>query len=100
MASEIQVTTATLHSKAEELRGLNANLKTQIGELENTEASLNSMWDGEANSTFHAAFQNDIVQMNNFYNAIEKYAQVLQEIARQYENAEQANMSIASNRTY
>lgn len=94
------VNSATLKSKVQELKSLNSNLKTQISNLTTQEASLNSMWDGDANTAFHSAFQNDVTQMNNFYNAIEKYVTVLQEIATKYDNAEQSNQNIASTRKY
>ncbi len=96
----IQVTSAQLKSKAEELKSLNANFKSTVGELESTESQLNGQWDGEANDAFHAAFERDKIQMNNFYNAIEVYIQKLLEIAQNYEKAEAANTEVASSRTY
>lgn len=100
MANTITVNTATLRSKASELRSQNRNFKTQIGNLQTQESALNAMWDGDANTAFHNAFVKDITQMNNFYNAIEKYATTLEEIAKQYDSTEQANQSIASKRNY
>lgn len=100
MANTIQVTTATLTKKANDLKSLNSRLKTQISNLKSTESSLNSMWDGDANDAFHKAFQQDLVQMNNFYNAIEQYVAKLNEIVKQYENAEKANQQTASTRKY
>lgn len=94
------VNSKTLKSKAQELKRLNSNLKTQISNLTTQETSLNRMWDGDANTAFHNAFQNDVTQMNNFYNAIEKYVTVLQEIAAKYDNAEQSNQNVASTRKY
>lgn len=100
MARSITVTTATLTSKAAELKQQNSSLKKKVEELTTTENSLNSMWDGEANDAFHKEFQKDIVQMNNFYNAIEKYIASLEQIAKEYDRAEKANLSIASTRSY
>lgn len=94
------VNSATLKSKASELKNLNNNLKTQISNLTSHESSLNGMWDGDANTAFHNAFQKDVTQMNNFYNAIEKYVSVLQEIAAKYDSAEQSNQNIATTRKY
>ena len=94
------VNSSTLKSKAQALKNLNNNLKTQITNLTTQESSLNGMWDGDANTAFHNAFQKDVTQMNNFYNAIEKYVTVLLEIANQYDNAEQSNQNIASTRKY
>ena len=73
MAKTTIVTTTTLKSKANELKSLNSNFKKQVSALREQEKSLNSMWDGEANTAFHNAFEKDATQMDNFYNAIEKY---------------------------
>lgn len=100
MANNIQVTTSELRNKADELRGSNRELNKQIGNLQTEEASLNSMWDGEANDAFHNAFTSDIEQMSNFYNAVESYCAALERIAQQYDVTEQANQGIASTRSY
>lgn len=100
MANNITVNTTTMRSKASELKSANGQLKTQIGNLTTEEEALNSMWDGDANTAFHNAFQKDIAQMNNFYNAIEKYCSALEEIAGKYDSTEQSNQSIASTRKY
>lgn len=100
MANSITVNTATLRSKASELKQLNNRFKAQVSNLKSNEQSLNSMWDGDANNAFHAAFSKDAVQMNNFYNAIEKYITSLEQIASKYDNAEKTNQSIASTRKY
>ncbi len=100
MANKVTVNTGTLKQKAEELKNYNSSLKTKIEELSSTENSLNSMWEGEANDAFHSAFTRDIIQMNNFYNAIERYVTVLNETAARYESAESANTNIATQRNY
>ena len=98
MSNSIQVTTATLTKKATELKSINSKFKTQIESLKTAENSLNSMWDGEANDAFHKEFTKDVTQMTNFYNAIEKYVTSLNEIVKQYENAERTNTSTATTR--
>ena len=100
MANEIKVTTATLRQKAGELRQLNGKLKTEIGELQTEESALNGMWEGESHDAFHKAFSDDIVQMNNFYNAIDQYAKALDQIIQEYERAEKTNLSTAQTRKY
>ena len=97
---EIQVTTAQLRAKAEELSAQNAQLKAQIERLEETELSVSAMWEGEANAAFHAAFQRDKVQFTNFYNAIQQYIQVLQSVAARYAQAESQNIDIVNTRTH
>lgn len=100
MASTITVTPAEIKNKASELKQFNASLKTQIGELKAHENSLTSKWEGDAKTAFHSAFTRDVVQMDNFYNAIERYAAALLEIAARYEAAENQNTNIASTRKY
>lgn len=100
MANNITVNTSTIRNKAGELKTLNNRFRQQVEQLKTQEASLNTMWDGEANDSFHAEFNKDSIQMNNFYNAIEKYVQSLQEIAEVYEAAERRNVQIAKERTY
>ncbi len=95
-----QVTAKELRTKAGELRDMNAQFKTQVGNLESQEQSLGSMWEGEAKKAFHTAFNNDKVQMDNFYNLIEQYCVALENIATKYEMVEAQNVSTASARNY
>lgn len=96
----IRVTAAQLKTGAEELRNLNQQFKAAVSDLESTESSLNSMWEGDARNAFHQAFTNDKTQMDNFFNAIEVYAQRLEAAAAKYEQAEAQNTEIAATRTY
>lgn len=94
------VTSSELKAKAGELRDLNAQFKTQTGNLESQEGSLVSMWEGEARNAFDTAFKNDKTQMDNFYNLIEQYCVALDNIAAKYDMAEAQNASIAQTRSY
>lgn len=98
--SDFTVSISDLKTKVDSLRQLNAQFKSQVNELESTEANLNGMWEGQARETFHNAFASDKIQMDNFYNAVEVYAQRLEQIAAKYAQAEAANVEIASERTY
>jgi len=98
--AEFQVTAAQLQSKAEELSQYNASFKQKVDSLEETEVALMGMWDGEAKDTFHAAFNRDKVNMQNFYNAIAQYVSALQQIAAKYSQAEAQNTQTASQRSY
>ncbi|MDO5411619.1 MAG: WXG100 family type VII secretion target [Lachnospiraceae bacterium] len=100
MSNTIQVSTTTLKNKANDLKNQNSRLKTQIDNLKTQEKHLNGMWDGEANDAFHKAFEQDITQMHNFYNAIEQYVAKLNEIAKAYEDAERKNIALANQRKY
>lgn len=96
----IQVSAAELKAKANELRNLNSQFKTQVGNLESQEQALIGMWEGEARDAFNTAFNNDKTQMDNFYNLIEQYCVALENIAAKYEMAESQNVSTAAARTY
>ena len=98
--AEIQVTSATLRSKAEELKQLNAQFKTAVSALEASESSLNGKWEGESHDSWHQAFNKDKTQMDNFYNAIQNYCTSLLSIAEKYEQAENKNISTATTRNY
>lgn len=100
MSGIIRISTAELRAKAEEMAAQNAQLKAQIEALSDTEQRLNSMWEGDANAAFHAAFQRDKTQFTNFYNAIQLYIQALQNVATRYAQAESQNVDIATTRTY
>lgn len=93
-----RVATAQLKAKAEELTGLNNNLKTNISELESCEQNLSGMWEGQAKDAFHQAFHNDKVQMTNFTTLIEKYVYTLLNSIAKYEQAENLNTETASTR--
>jgi len=98
--AEILVTSATVKSKAQELQNLTEQFKAKVGELENQEASLNNMWQGQANDAFHNAFQRDKAQMTNFASLMMQYVQTLYNIASEYEKAEAMNTNTGNNRTY
>ena len=98
--SFFQVTAAELKKKAEQLKGLNSRFKTDTDNLQTSEQALKSMWEGEANDAFHAAFTKDKGQMDRFHAVIEQFIEALLIIAAQYEAAENKNISIASTRSY
>lgn len=96
----IRVTASQVRNSAESLRGLNQQFNTQVQNLQTAEESLNGMWDGQANDAFHAAFLSDKEYMTQFYNLINKYCEALDNIAAEYENAENINLDTASRRSF
>ena len=94
--SEIQVTTSTLRTKADELSQLNEQFRNAVNALSDEEQALRTGYEGASSDAFHAAFSKDIIQMNNFYNAIAQYVQKLSQIAESYDKAEAANVTIVS----
>ncbi len=98
--SFIQVTASQLRTKAEELKNLNNNFAMQTESLKTTEEALKTMWEGEANTSFHNAFLRDKGQMDSFQRAIDSYVNALVTIAGKYEEAEARNAALASMRSY
>ena len=98
--AQIMVTSAQLRQTAGQLRDLNGQFKNQVGELGTTEATLKAQWEGEANEKFHAAFTRDKAEMDEFSGLIDQYVVALEQIAAEYEKAEQANADIATQRSY
>lgn len=98
--SDFQVTPSVLKNNAEHLSELNAKFKNHVEALVNSESTLNSMWDGEANDAFHAAFMTDKTKMDEFSRLIEQYTERLRQIALRYEQTEQNTTNIATNRSY
>lgn len=94
----IRVTVPELRAKAEELASLNANLKSNVSDLEMGEQNLSTMWEGEAKQAFRQAFNRDKIQMTNFTTLIDKYVMTMQTIAAKYAQAESTNVGIATNR--
>ena len=96
----IRVTASQVRTTASQLRDYNSNFNSQVSKLQESEASLNSMWDGQANDAFHAAFTSDKEYMTQFYNLINKYCEALDQIATEYENAENVNTDTATKRSF
>jgi len=96
----IQVTSQRLRGAADSLQNLNAQFKTKAEEMTGKEQSLCQMWDGQAKSVFHTAFDRDRGQMEAFHGLISQYVQTLLEIAGRYEQAEARNTEIAGSRNY
>lgn len=68
--ADFKVTASQLNTQAESLQDLNGRFKSAIEQLVTSETSLKSMWEGEANDAFHAAFTSDKAKMDEFYNLI------------------------------
>lgn len=96
----IQVTSARLRNAAQELQNLNGQLKSKAQELTEKEQTLCQMWEGKAQAAFHTAYTHDREQMEAFSQLINRYVQVLLEIAERYEQTEERNAEIAGARSY
>ena len=72
---EFIVTAQEVKNKAMELRKINAEFKKTASDLEGEQTRLNTMWEGDAHDNFDMAYKKNKVHIENFYNAIENYAQ-------------------------
>ncbi|MCM1539166.1 MAG: WXG100 family type VII secretion target [bacterium] len=98
--AQILVTSTELRGAAGTLREYNANFRNQVANLENSEGTLRSQWQGAANDAFHTAFMNDKAFMDKFAVEIENYCQALETIAAKYDAAEAANVETAVTRKH
>ena len=93
--AEFTVTSSDLLNKATELETKNKMLREKIGQLEQEEAGLQSMWEGDAHDAFSTSFKNDKVKMELFAQAIDNYVMALRNIAAKYQQAESTNVMTA-----
>lgn len=96
----LMVTPSELRKKAGELREQNGQFKSSVGELETLEGRVMSMWESESARAFHTAFHNDKSQMDAFYTLIENYCITLENIATEYEKAENRAIETASKKSH
>ena len=98
--ADFQVTLADLKTRTETLQEMNTQLAQQVKALEETEATLNGMWEGAARTSFHQAFLNDIAQMGTFQKMVMIYVGALGTIYNRYVDAENRNIDLAVTRNY
>lgn len=98
--ADFSVTLTELKTKTDTLEQYNENFKAKLAELQETEAALINMWEGDAKDAFHSAFTKDLVQMNNFHTTVGAYVTGLRNIQTNYVNAEAQNTETATTRTY
>lgn len=96
--AQIQITAAQVMKKAEELKAKNEEFKSQMNTLKALNQQLMSMYEGEASKAFDKDFQNGEVKLQNFYNAIARYAQVLQDMTTDHIRTEAANVELINAR--
>lgn len=98
--AKFQVTTAELKAAIADLQEKNSTFKNKVSELEQSQQALRAQWQGDANTAFNTAFENDKAQWTTFSNLIDQYIQALQTIMQTYEQAEATNTATATNRSY
>ncbi len=98
--AQYEVTSAQLTNVKNELNSYNEQFIQRVSDLEAKQQELKSMWQGDANNTFDAAFNSDKDQWKKFATLMQQYIEALAKIAAAYDKAEAANVETAKNRTY
>jgi len=98
--SKFTITASEMQSAITELNSANNEFKNRVTELEAAQQELAGMWQGEANTAFNTAFQNDKGQWATFASLIDQYTQTLSSILQTYQTAESANVDVAKTRSY
>ena len=95
--AKFQVTTAELKAAIADLQEKNGTFKNKVSELEQSQQALRAQWQGDANTAFNTAFENDKAQWTTFSTLIDQYIQALQTILQTYEAT---NTATANTRSY
>lgn len=98
--SQFSVSASEMQTAINELNSANAEFKNRVTNLESKQQELTAMWQGDSNTAFNTAFQNDKSQWSAFANLIDQYVQTLGNILNIYQNAESTNVDTAKTRTY
>ncbi|MCM1158049.1 MAG: WXG100 family type VII secretion target [Bacteroidales bacterium] len=92
----LKVKPSELKSKATEFKGKADKVKSTTKEMLNEIKSINgSTWSGDAANKFKNQFAKLDDDMERIYKMIVEYSKDLEEIAKQYEQAEKTNESVA-----
>ena len=98
--SKFSVTANELVNAANNLSEDNNQFRARVNDLITCANELASMWQGEANTQFNNAFNNDQERWTEFATLIDQYVEALGTVAQAYATEEETNVSTASTRTY
>ncbi len=87
-----QIDSKSLRAKREELIGLVARFRSEKETLMSKESALLSMWEGDAQTTFHSGFVKNSGMLDAFAEVVDRYIGVMEAVADRYDAAEQKNM--------
>ena len=75
--AQYEVTSAQLTNVKNELNSYNEQFIQRVSDLEAKQQELKSMWQGDANNTFDAAFNSDKDQWKKFATLMQQYIEAL-----------------------
>ena len=92
--AKFTVTPAQLNSVKGEIENLNGRFNRILGELIETEESLNGQWEGEAKRKYKMEFKKDVEKMRRFHTTMTTYIYTLGNISRKYQTTEARNVNL------
>ena len=92
--AKFAVTPAQLNAVRSEIQELNGRFNRIMGELIDTEESLNGQWEGEAKRKYQMEFKKDVEKMRRFHTTMTTYISTLGDISKNYSTTEARNVSI------
>lgn len=92
MEGMLKVTPEKLMQASGEFATMGNQMKNLTGEMLSLIKGLGSSWQGEAATVYGNRFDSLTPDMEKLYRMVQEHAQELQEMARQYQNAESGNM--------
>ncbi len=92
MEGMLKVTPEKLIQTSGEFALAGGQIKNLTGEMLSLIKNLNGMWQGEAATAYSNKFDSLAPDMEKIYRMIQEHVQDLQEMARQYQHAENESM--------
>lgn len=92
MANNILVTPEKLISTSQEFSNIGSQVNSLTQQMTQTVNSLSTSWTGEASTAFASKFNALQDDMTRMYRMINEHVNDLQEMARNYQQAESTNM--------
>ncbi len=92
----IKVDPQKLISTAEEFNGTGNQVKSLLDNMVSIIDSLQSVWEGEAATTYNTKFHQLQDDMDKMYRMIQEHVKDLNEMAQQYITAENVNVETGS----
>ncbi len=96
MTGNLLVTPEKLISTSQEFSNLGSQVNSITQQMLQIVASLGATWAGEANTAYAGKFNSLEDDMTKMYRMINEHVQDLQDMARNYQQAETANVETSS----
>ena len=88
MAEIRKVDPEVMTNQAKTLDGLTGQWSDSVREITSLKQELDAMWDGLANDTFNARWENDLNKYNSLQVVLESYRRAIEEAVAKYESYE------------